>query len=260
MSTVDLRAGDAAELRSVWAGPVIDADVHVNLPSIDALKSDLPEVWVEYIEETGFRAPPQTPTLYPPGVSLTLDPRWARADGGVAASDLGMLQADLLDPFGVERAIVSCYWGVDQIRHPDFSLALAQALNDWLVREWLERDQRLRGSIVVPSTVPEDAAAEIDRLGGHPSVVQVLLPVRSSRLYGQRVWRPMWEAIERNDLVAGIHYGGVPDGPPSPAGAASWFLEDYVTHMQVFQAQLASLIGEGTFERFPNLRVSMLEA
>jgi predicted TIM-barrel fold metal-dependent hydrolase len=169
------------------------------------------------------------------------------------------MQEQLLDPFGVDRAIVSCYWGVDQIRHPDFSLALARAINDWLIAEFLDNEERLRGSIVVPGNVPAESAAEVDRLGSHPRIVQVLLPVRSARLYGQRQWHPLWEAIERNDLVAGIHYGGIPDGPPSAAGFPSWFIEEYVSHMQVFQSQLTSLIAEGVFERFPGLRVSMLE-
>ena len=35
---------------------------------------------------------------------------------------------------------------------PDFSLALARAVNDWLIAEFLDSDERLRGSIVVPGT------------------------------------------------------------------------------------------------------------
>ncbi len=251
--------GDPADLTGGWKGPVVDADVHVNVPSIEVLKPYLDAPWIEYVDETGFESPPQTATLYPPRATTTVAARWAPTDGRAPASDLETLQRDLLDPFGVECAVVNCYWGVEQIRHPDFSLALARAVNDWLLAEWLDRDERLRMSLVVPGVVPVETAAEIERLGSHPGVVQVLLPVRSSRLYGQRTWHPMWEAIERNELVAGIHYGGVSDGPPSAAGFSSWFLEDYVAHMQVFQSQLTSLIAEGVFEKFPAARVAMLE-
>jgi predicted TIM-barrel fold metal-dependent hydrolase len=185
-----------------------------------------------------------------------VDPRCAAGSG--PATTVEALARDVLDPLGVEKAVLSCYWAVESIRHPDFAQGLCRALNDWLVAEWLEQDPRLTGSIVVPGFVPEEAAAEVERIGGHPQVVQVLLPVRSSRLFGHRTWHPLLAAIERNGLVAGLHHGGVPE-VPGPAGATSWFLEDYVAGVQVFQAQLVSLVAEGAFERFPGLRVTLME-
>jgi predicted TIM-barrel fold metal-dependent hydrolase len=242
-----------------WTGPLIDADVHVQVPSIKALDPYLKPFWREFISEAGFQAPPWTGTLYPPGVSITAADRWRNEDGRPPASELGLLQQQLLDPYAVERAIVNCYWGIESMRHPDFALGLAEAVNDWLIAEWLDRDPRLRASIVIPGFVPAEAAAEIDRVGSHPGFVQVLLPVRSNRAYGQRPWHPLWEAIERNDLVAGIHYGGTPDNAPTPTGWPSWFLEEYAGHLQIFEVQLLSLIGEGIFEKFPAVRVSLLE-
>jgi predicted TIM-barrel fold metal-dependent hydrolase len=249
----------AATLTGGWTGELVDADVHVNIPTLDVLKPYLKPYWLEFVNETGFLAPPWLPTLYPPGAPTTVAPEWLPADGRPAASSLDLLREHLLDPFEIDRAVLNCYWGLESMRHPDFALGLAQAINDWLIAEWLDKDERLRASIVVPGFVPAEAAAEIDRVGGHPGFVQVLLPVRSSRMYGQRIWHPMWEAIERNDLVAGIHYGGTPDGPPTATGFPSWFLEEYVGHVQAFQAQLLSLVGEGVFEKFPGVRVSLLE-
>ncbi|HEX4668448.1 MAG TPA: amidohydrolase family protein [Solirubrobacterales bacterium] len=248
------------KLTGGWTGRLLDADVHATVPSIEVLKPYLEPYWLEFVNETGFEAPPWTGTFYPPGAETTVAPEWIPGDGRPAASSLDHLRQHILDPCGVERAVLNCYWGIEAVRHPDFALGLARAVNDWLVEEWLERDERLRASLVVPGFVPEEAAAEIDRVGGHPGFVQVLLPVRSSRLYGQRPWHPMFAAIERNDLVAGIHYGGTPDAAPTPTGYPSWFLEEYVGHVQTFQAQLLSLVGEGLFEKFPKLRVSLLES
>src|ERR671937_155988 len=45
------------------------------------------------------------------------------------------------------------------------------AVNDWLVAEWLDKEPRLRASVVVPTRVPDMAAREIDRLGDHPGFV-----------------------------------------------------------------------------------------
>lgn len=88
----------------------------------------------------------------------------------------------------------------------------------------------------------------------------MLLPVRSERLYGQRIFHPLFEAIVRHDLVAGLHWGGTSEDAPFPAGYASWYVEEYVVEQQLFGAQLTSLIWEGAFQRFPTLRVAMLES
>ena len=41
---------------------------------------------------------------------------------------------------------------------------MARASNDWLAAEWLDRDPRLRASIIVAYEDGPAAAAEIDRL------------------------------------------------------------------------------------------------
>jgi uncharacterized protein len=242
-----------------WAGEVVDADLHIQVPSVEVLAPHLEPHWNEWIRETGFQAPPAPPTLYPPNAPITVRPDWIPADGRPPASDVTLLQQDLLDPLGVTQAIASCWWGVESVRHPEFGPGLARAVNDWVIAEFLERDDRLRASITVPGHDPVAAAAEVDRVGAHPGFVQALLPVRSPRLFGNRIWHPLFAAIERNGLVAGIHYGGQPDGPPTPCGWPSWFVEEHAGIIQAFFAQLTSIVAEGVFEKFPALRFSFLE-
>jgi uncharacterized protein len=103
------------------------------------------------------------------------------------------------------------------------------------------------------------AAQEIRRVGAHPGFVQVLLPVRADRPYGNRAWYPMIEAAVDHDLVLGVHYGGTPEGPPTSTGTPSYYLAENVGEIGVFWAQVTSMVGEGLFQRFPSLRVSMLE-
>ena len=45
----------------------------------------------------------------------------------------------------------------------DLGVAFARAMNDWIAKEWLDRDPRLRASIVVPMQNPEIAVDEIER-------------------------------------------------------------------------------------------------
>jgi predicted TIM-barrel fold metal-dependent hydrolase len=137
---------------------------------------------------------------------------------------------------------------------------MAAAVNDWLVAEWLEKEHRLRASVVVPTHVPDMAAQEIDRVGGHPGFVQVLLPVRSEAPYGNRRYLPIFEAAVRNNLVVSLQFGGAPGNPPTGSGWPSYYIEEYVGMAQVFQTQVLNLIVEGVFDRFPELRIALVES
>lgn len=255
MTTALLEDRARAEL---WAGPVIDADVHANVPSLETLYQYQDPLWEQWAKERGWAGPVGLKTAYPPNAPTTTRPEW-KLDGAPPASDLSALQQHILDPWQVDRAVLNCYYAIDSLRHPDWAAALARSVNDWMVDQWLEKDPRLVGSLVVPARDPEAAAREIDRVGGHPGFVQVMLPVRSEQLYGQRVYHPVYEAVTRNDLVLGLHWGGTPDGAPSTSGFPSWYVEEYAAETQVYAAQLISLIAEGVLRKFPDLRVSMLD-
>ena len=160
----------------------------------------------------------------------------------------------------METAVASCLYSVDSVHNPDVAAALARACNDWLTHEWLQPEPRLRGSIVVPIQIPALAAAEIERVAERPEFVQVLIPARTEHPLGSRLFHPLWECIERRELVAGVHFGGAPVMPPTPTGWPSYFIEEYAAMAQVFATQLSSLIVEGVFDAFPRLRVAFLES
>jgi uncharacterized protein len=247
------------ERQEVWPGPLIDVDVHANVPALEALFPYLEPMWHQFILDRGWTGPPGLPITYPPGSLSSCRPEWKPSDGRPPASEYSLLQEQLLEPFQAERAVLNCYYSIDSLRHPDWAAALASAVNDWLIAEWLEKDPRLVASLVVPARSPADAAREIERVGGHPGFVQVLVPVRSDRLYGYRTWHPMYEAIQRHDLVMGLHWGGTTDSAPSPTGWPSWYIEEYSAELQVYTAQITSMVAEGVFQAFPELRVSVLE-
>jgi predicted TIM-barrel fold metal-dependent hydrolase len=245
--------------RSVpWDGPVIDVDVHANVPSLATLYPYLPDLWIDWCNERGYKGPGAAAGHYPPGSKRACDPRW-RPQSGVPASRVELLREHVLDPWRVDQAIVNCYYGLDGLRHPDWAAALVSALNDWLIDEWLEKDPRLRASLVIPARDPEAMIAEIRRVGDHPGFVQVLLPVRNDAPWGQRMFHGVLKEIAAHDLVAGLHYGGTTEGHPSTTGPSSWFVEEYAAEWQSFAAQITSLVSEGVFQAAPDLRVSVLE-
>lgn len=241
-----------------WTGSVIDCDVHANVPSLDALLPYLDPVWVEASRERGWHGPTGPKLSYPPGAPTTARDEWKHADEPTAGR-IELLQQEILDPISAEYAVLNCYYGIDSLRHPDWAPALARAVNDWLIAEWFEKDKRLVGSLVIPARDPQAAAAEIERVGGHPQFKQVMLPVRSERLYGQRIFHPIYEAAQRNDLVIGLQWGGTAEGAPSPTGYAGYYAEEYAVETQLYLSQLTSMIFEGVFQKFPALRVAVME-
>jgi predicted TIM-barrel fold metal-dependent hydrolase len=252
-------AADPIAVRRVWTGSIVDADVHAVVPSIDALKPYLPAYWREFIAERGVGDPFGLAVTYPPGAPTSARDDWRPAGGGRAGVDLDRLRRHVLDPLDVDYAILTCNYAVDSVRHPDFAAALAAAVNDWLAAEWLDAEPRLRGSITVPARHPEQMIAEIRRTAVDRRFVQVLMPARADRPYGNRIWHPVLAEIAAQGLVMGLHWGGSGDGPPSPTGWPSWFVEEYAAEQQVYMAQLTSLIAEGAFQAVPDLRVAIGE-
>ncbi len=237
---------------------LIDCDVHFDVPSADVLFPYLSEHWREYISETAFKGP--VDTSYPPGAATSMAAELRGANGKAAAVTLDMVRERVLGDGQADFAILTCAYAVESVRNPFAAAALARAVNDWQVAEWLDQEPRLRGSIVVASQDPALAAEEIDRIGGHAGFVQVYLPVRSEALYGTRRYYPIYEAALRHDLAIGIHFGGNPGNPPTAAGWPSFYVEEYVGMSHIFQSQLIGLVTEGVFDRYPALRVALIES
>jgi hypothetical protein len=236
---------------------MIDCDIHNEVPRIEALFPYLPEHWREHITQSLFKGP--VDHIYPPKSPVAARPG-SVPESGPAGSDLDLLRSQALDEPGAEIGILTCAYSIDSLHHPDAAIALAAAVNDWQVAEWLDQEPRLRASIVVPIQHPELAAREIDRVASHPGFVQVLLPARTMLPLGNRIYQPLWAAIARHDLVAGIHFGGVPGNPPTPSGWPSYFIEEYAAMAQVFATQVTSIISEGVLALHPNLRITLLES
>ena len=235
----------------------VDCDIHPAVPSLKALLPYLDPLWRDMVAERGVH---ELDTIaYPLKSPLTARPDW-RPASGKPGSGLAQLQAQALDGFGTSLAICNVLYGVTVLFSEDMAAAFARAVNDWMAREWLDRDPRLRASIVVPVQNPELAVAEIERCAADRRFVQVLLPAMHDAPWGRRQHWPIYAAAERHGLPIGIHAGSAYRHPVTPVGWPSYHTEDYVNQAQGMQTQLTSLICEGVFGRFPNLRVVMIES
>jgi predicted TIM-barrel fold metal-dependent hydrolase len=236
----------------------IDCDLHPAPPGVPALLPYLDDYWREQIVSRHIHKMPFQLTSYPPNSPLSTRPDW-RSDGR-PAGDLDALRRHALDPFGTRFAICNTLHGAFALHNEDMSAALCSALNDWVAKELLDREPRLRASILVPAHSPAHAAAEIERLAADRRFVQVLLPVMGDMLLGRRAFWPVYAATEKHDLAIGIHAGGTFRHAPTGAGWPSFQVEDYVVSSGAFESQLLSLIAEGVFQKFPTLKFVLIES
>jgi predicted TIM-barrel fold metal-dependent hydrolase len=237
-------------------GP-IDCDVHPTVPGLAALLPYLDPMWREMAVRRGME---ELNTISYPSVNpLTFRSDWRDASGKAATSAAALGQ-QALDPFGTHLAICNCLYGAQVLFSEDLGAAFCRAINDWIRTEWLDRDPRLRASIVVPQQNPELAVEEIARCAPDRRFVQVLLLVGSEMALGRRTNWPIYAAAQQHGLPVGIHAGSMYRHPVTTVGWTSFFTEDYVNQAPAFQSQLTSLIMEGVFAKFPDLTVVLMES
>lgn len=243
--------------------PVIDADVHPSmLPSDPPMAKYLSKRWRDYLSTVGLRnvatertIPPQRQFTHR---SDTID------ESGRPAVVPSFTRHQLLDEFDMSGAILNgggTTLSKGGMNFPEqLGFELCRAYNDAYKDMWLAADPRFYSSIHIPVEHPDMAVKEIARcreaeLGDRHA--QVLVEPRTEYPIGNPKYWPIFEACEHYGLPLAFHVA--PGRRMTACGGINYYFEWHVGFSLRNFTLTPSLIFEGVFDRFPNLRIVLVE-
>ena len=129
----------------------IDCDIHPGVPDIKALLPYMSDFWRHSFIDRGIDGFDMM--SFPLGAPITCRPDW-RVPGERPGSSLDAMRTQALDRFGIGLAICNPLSGGQVAASESMGAAICSAVNDWIVEHWLNKEKRLRASIVVPAQAP----------------------------------------------------------------------------------------------------------
>ncbi|WP_437967073.1 amidohydrolase family protein [Sorangium sp. So ce260] len=146
------------------------------------------------------------------------------------------------------------------VQDPDWSASLARAYNDWLFHRYLKVDRRFHGLALLPLHRPQLGAVELRRAVTELGMKGAVLPTSTvlNRGYGDPHFYPIYEEAQRLGCVLTLH------GAPSK-GMGFDFFDTFIKvhtleHPIAMMIQFTSMMFDGVFERFPDVRFAFFEA
>ena len=241
---------------------IVDCDIHPAYRTPADLHPFLPARWREHMTtfgehlRQGLSGQLAWPRMMASGMRVDAFP-----EQGPPGSDLALMRAQHLDPNGVEYGmLMQLSRGGMEERNLEFAAALSRAVNDWQLETFVKPEPRLRAGIVVPQEDAAFAVSEIERRADDARFVQILISPRSSDPLGHRRYWPIYAAAQAADRPIALHVQGFSGGHASTAsGWPTYYMQEHYAASSGMQNTLTSLVFEGVFERFPRLKVVLIE-
>lgn len=179
----------------------------------------------------------------------------------------------LLDSQGVTHAILYPTLGLQweaEVLDPAYALAHCRAYNRWIEDFCADSGGRLVPVAHLTLGDPHAAAAELKRAVANGARGGFLLPFTLNGLpHGHPDHDPLWAAAQELDVPIAIHTGVDPPARslhhrfnhvswPEAVPANIWYLQ--LLFPQAVQQAFSTFFQFATFDRFPNLKIVVLES
>jgi uncharacterized protein len=264
-TTLDAPAGVPVADEKRYA--IIDTDVHPDMTLAKrSVVARLPQRWQEYVAEYGIIRPGNPGGDRPRHREFAS--RWDTEppEGGAPMSNPDFAREQLLDRYDHTAAILNDIAPVNAInggRNTPRQLAAAMctAVNEDRVENWFAHDPRWYGSINTPYEIPELAVKEIQRCKEDPQYGdrwrQVMFAPDNMNPPGHEKYYPIYEICEEYDLPIGMHV--LASHRITASGSPNFYFEEHCDWAAYNFPVVSSLVFEGVFERFPRLKIALIE-
>ncbi|MDQ0219414.1 amidohydrolase [Peribacillus cavernae] len=242
---------------------VVDLDVHVNdTPTELAPYMDMP--WrksLEHLKNVPWRY------LSIPGYSPNFAeniPLWPGGNDRMNVDSPAQMKKEL-SAIHVDIAILfpDHLLGIPVLPQKEYAAALARAYNAWILDKWCDKEEGLKGLIMVAPQDPEDGAREIEKYKNEEGIVGVYLPCTGlDTLWGHVKYDPIFAAAESAGLPVLLHAATtlVPHFPFNLHQYETFFAQHSFVHSFSMMANMLKMIETGVPVRFPNIKICFTES
>ena len=258
---------------------VLDSDMHIIEPA---------DLWQRYIDPAFKDRAPKGMARWPRDLVIELEgralprpypnPKWSEVQSQFSEAQQplyqesedrdwdGVSQLMGMDREGVDAAVLFPTSGLFVLARdgldPELAAAISRGYNDWLHDFCKAGSGRLYGAGMIPPHNVEAAIAEARRCVGEMGFKAVFM--RPNRVNGRNLhdpyYDPLWAELESLGIPVGFHEGGqYLDIPHVGSEFETYMMNNTCTHSIGMILATISLIGGGILERFPKLRVGLLE-
>lgn len=166
-----------------------------------------------------------------------------------------------LDKAEIEKSVLFTSEGlsVGYIQIPEYAIQVCRGYNDYVYHRFAKISDRLRPMALIPMQDVGEAVKELRRAVLDLGFPGAMLPSTGLPLHlGHEVYWPVYEEAERLDCALGVHGGANHEG----AGLNTFtnFTASHILHHPIpLMVALVSFIYHGVLDRFPRLRIALLE-
>ncbi|GAB3036508.1 amidohydrolase family protein [Natronobiforma cellulositropha] len=240
---------------------VVDSDVHEIVAYSTEFARYVPEPYKNRVKHQLTTNDPLAKSLVG-SFPFDLDPTPHELGSEVKTTTPEGIMA-FMDRFNTDYVVLHGHQleGITDVPEQDFAIALCQAYNDYLLDNFLDGNEGLKGSIRIAPQAPEKSAEEIRRLGDETDMVSVHANFSSNTLLGDPQCEPIFEAAADVGLPMDYH----PSFPNPPWGQLYGVanlqtdVANIAAYNQAAMSLVSNIVFQGIPEKYPDVEHVFLE-